>query len=294
MGLAAATHGQIVTWNGGGDGVNWNDPLNWSGAQTPGPTNDVVISVAPNATIVCASGATIQSVQCTGGFFVVSGTLTVTEGASTISGPLTMAPQAGLSGSGVGVIFTATGPTQVDDARLYVSSGALLALPKVGACQSWDSTWWQASGAGSRLVLAGLTNAVCGSGDWHHVWAQNGGRIELEALTTLGDGYLEVLADGLESLVDLTSLTAYNAGGTHYGSMQARNGGTILTPQLALARGWALTLGAAGVLTLPALTNFDGGSLSVASGLTMALPGLTRGRAEPWVWTGPRPYQRRG
>ena len=164
MGLAAATHGQIVTWNGGGDGVNWNDPLNWSGAQTPGPTNDVVISVAPNATIVCASGATIQSVQCTGGFFVVSGTLTVTEGASTISGPLTMAPQAGLSGSGVGVSFTATGPTQVDDARLYVSSGALLALPKVGACQSWDSTWWQASGAGSRLVLAGLTNAVCGSG----------------------------------------------------------------------------------------------------------------------------------
>ena len=34
---------QTVTWTGLGDGLNWSDPNNWSGAMIPGLTDDVLI-----------------------------------------------------------------------------------------------------------------------------------------------------------------------------------------------------------------------------------------------------------
>ena len=32
-----------VNWDGGGDGSDWNDPLNWNTNQVPGPADDVTI-----------------------------------------------------------------------------------------------------------------------------------------------------------------------------------------------------------------------------------------------------------
>ncbi|MCY2953144.1 MAG: hypothetical protein NTU53_14365, partial [Planctomycetota bacterium] len=43
-------------WDGGGDGTNWNDPLNWSGDALPGAADDVTINVAANPTIRLTSG----------------------------------------------------------------------------------------------------------------------------------------------------------------------------------------------------------------------------------------------
>ncbi len=34
-----------VSWDGGGDGANWNDPLNWSNDQLPTPADDVTLAV---------------------------------------------------------------------------------------------------------------------------------------------------------------------------------------------------------------------------------------------------------
>jgi Dockerin type I domain len=34
-----------VSWDGGGDGANWNDPLNWSNNQLPTPADDVTLAV---------------------------------------------------------------------------------------------------------------------------------------------------------------------------------------------------------------------------------------------------------
>jgi subtilisin family serine protease len=48
--------GATVSWDGGGDGVNWSDPLNWSGDVVPGPTNDVSISDWRDPTIRITSG----------------------------------------------------------------------------------------------------------------------------------------------------------------------------------------------------------------------------------------------
>ena len=34
-----------VSWDGGGDGVSWNDPRNWSNDSLPTASDDVVISI---------------------------------------------------------------------------------------------------------------------------------------------------------------------------------------------------------------------------------------------------------
>ena len=41
----------LVTWDGGGDGTLWFDPLNWSNDVMPGPEDDVVISVPGDVTV---------------------------------------------------------------------------------------------------------------------------------------------------------------------------------------------------------------------------------------------------
>ena len=34
---------QTIQWDGGGDGVNWSDPLNWDSNNIPSVTDDVFI-----------------------------------------------------------------------------------------------------------------------------------------------------------------------------------------------------------------------------------------------------------
>jgi hypothetical protein len=50
-------------WNGGGDGVNWNDPLNWAPHSLPGSANDAIVSVAGAPTIHLSGSAAIRSLQ---------------------------------------------------------------------------------------------------------------------------------------------------------------------------------------------------------------------------------------
>ncbi|MGA2866769.1 MAG: hypothetical protein ABSF95_20030, partial [Verrucomicrobiota bacterium] len=145
--------------------------------------------------------------------------------------------------------------------------GAVLALPNVQTYQSWDRSWWQASGAGSRVVLAGLTNAVCGSGDWHHIWAQSGGRVELGAVAALGDGYTDILADGTDSVVDVGGLLQWT--GTRNLNLTARNSGFIDAHTLpSFFSGYVQVLadGAGSVVDLRSLSSFI--TLSGPSSLT--------------------------
>ncbi|MBY0526489.1 MAG: hypothetical protein K2R98_24050 [Gemmataceae bacterium] len=53
-----------VSWDGGGDGVNWTDVVNWSADQLPGACDDVYIHTNPGVTIVHAAGsASIRSLH---------------------------------------------------------------------------------------------------------------------------------------------------------------------------------------------------------------------------------------
>src|SRR5438045_6246751 len=50
-----------VSWDGGGDGVNWTNRFNWSTDQLPAADNDVTISSTAHPTVQIASGT--QSIQ---------------------------------------------------------------------------------------------------------------------------------------------------------------------------------------------------------------------------------------
>src|SRR5512140_2227583 len=49
-----------VSWDGGGDGTNWSDPVNWSGDVLPGSAADVTIGASVSA-VVFNTDATIHS-----------------------------------------------------------------------------------------------------------------------------------------------------------------------------------------------------------------------------------------
>ena len=60
VGAAATT----VSWDGGGDGTSWHDPLNWSDNKVPAATNDVLVTVTGSVTVVHSSGTTyIRSIS---------------------------------------------------------------------------------------------------------------------------------------------------------------------------------------------------------------------------------------
>jgi hypothetical protein len=52
-----------VSWDGGGDGTNWGDPLNWSGNAIPLPADDVTINVAGSPTIHLGTSYNIHSLN---------------------------------------------------------------------------------------------------------------------------------------------------------------------------------------------------------------------------------------
>src|SRR5687767_5453104 len=105
-----------VSWDGGGDGVNWTNNLNWSSNAVPGPNDDVTISVAANPTVLVPSGTqsirslvSDEAIRTTGGTIAIGTTATASQ-------PVTLA-SGGLSGgtwnfsNGAGVLGTGSGGT---------------------------------------------------------------------------------------------------------------------------------------------------------------------------------------
>ncbi|HSL32826.1 MAG TPA: Ig-like domain-containing protein, partial [Candidatus Limnocylindrales bacterium] len=98
----------LVDWDGGGDGADWNDPLNWSGDVLPGPTSHVIIDLA-GATVTHASGVTsilslntFEALDLSGGSISVATTSTVRPaGALTIRGGATFGGAGLLTNQGV-------------------------------------------------------------------------------------------------------------------------------------------------------------------------------------------------
>ena len=67
----------VVSWDGGGDGTTWEDPLNWSGDALPGVNDDAVLDVATNPNITLSSIQTVNSVTSNELLTLSSATLTV-------------------------------------------------------------------------------------------------------------------------------------------------------------------------------------------------------------------------
>ena len=73
----------IKVWDGGGDGLSWQQPANWNDDTLPGATDDVYIPIT--GTVTHSTGTTaIRSLYSDGQLTLSGGTLTIAE-ASTSS-----------------------------------------------------------------------------------------------------------------------------------------------------------------------------------------------------------------
>ena len=265
------------TWTGaGGDGL-WQNPANWSRNTLPGPTDDVVIDVpGTNLTITLRSAATVRSLRCQESLVITGAVFQVTGGTSVVSGAFSLSPDSILVADGSNTTLTVSGPVQMDGASLNVRAGAVLELSQLSSyrqtrCIDW---LWQVSDPGSRLVMPSLRSLAgadaCG---WQNIYALNGGRVELGAVTNIPDSFIHFFARDANSVVDLSGLLAFEGvEGSFF--VEARQGGLIQLPSLQSAPRIKLWLSEAGVMNPVALTNIAGGELRVFSAQTLNLSSL--------------------
>lgn len=111
---------QTVSWDGGGDGETWSDPLNWSGDALPGATDSVTIDVAGTDTPILHTGSdtSIASLTCEEPLTISGGSLTLTSGASSINGALTVGSGRSLILNGPGASLSANAAAAIDGAHL--------------------------------------------------------------------------------------------------------------------------------------------------------------------------------
>lgn len=243
-----------VTWDGGGNGVDWSDPLNWSTNALPGAADDVTID-AP-ATVRHTSGfSTVRSLDARSAFQLAGGTLSLADASEIDSGfefsGGTLAGTADLtlrgSANWTNGVLEGTG-------KLVVSQGAVLTIagPTINLWRSLDNAgtlnWtpgqldmidsivtnlpggvFNATGNGVAQGLSGVTRFVnqgsfvrSGGGATTFnvgVGFNNAGTV------VLVDGSLQALGGGvssgtfvLESTLRVTGTTVYLASSTFTGS----------------------------------------------------------------------------
>lgn len=295
LGLASA-RGASVVWDGGGGDFSWQNRTNWSGDSLPGPTDDVAISIAGDATIVVSSNVTVRSLQCDQDLTLETGTLKVTGGESTVQGRLVVKTNAILAATGSSTRLAGAGAVTADGAGFEVTSGASISLPglvtynKGNPCRS---TFWRANGAGSALEFPGLTALNGGACVPIEIEATSGAVVSLTNLGTITEGLVLFRADGTNSRVDLGNWHECLATQREV-ALEARNAGTIIMPQFPGGPMVKVTLTFGGALPatslqrlngftvtgmavdFSALTNLNVGSILVNGGSVVTLPALAR------------------
>ncbi|MCA3004161.1 MAG: hypothetical protein IOD15_02225 [Phycisphaerales bacterium] len=160
----------VVTWDGGGDGVNWTNPANWDGDVLPGTADDVVIPEGGSQGMFLSGSASVRSVTA-GRQVQVSGSLDVAAvsvfgaglqlnnwstlgglGELRVGGAFEFTTSSRVTGAGALVILPgATGGLRGEriDRDLVVGAGADVTV------QFQTSAWWQPpTFAGSSVTVA--------------------------------------------------------------------------------------------------------------------------------------------
>ncbi len=264
-----------VSWDGGGDGTNWSDPINWSGNALPGAADDVTINVVGLITVTHASGNTIiRSLTSAENLVISGGSFQVTNGASTVSASFTIGSGANLTANGPTATFTASGATTIDGANLFASAGGQLNLSLATSYAEipFNVTQFIANGAGSQIDLSGVTS-MTGTNGGVNVYAQAGGTVKLPALASTTATGLHFQADGAASVLNLTALTSVNDASLQ-GSLTLANGGTLTAPVFATYSGGNIVVTNM-TASLPTLTNIDRSYLFANANGILTLAGVT-------------------
>jgi ELWxxDGT repeat protein len=106
------------TWDGGGDGVSWSDPLNWSQDRLPGADDHVVISVPTSPNILINTSPTIRSLTSNENLALTSGGALVLR-----AGSLQLGAAARLDLADNVLVIDYTGISPIDSIRGYLTSG---------------------------------------------------------------------------------------------------------------------------------------------------------------------------
>ena len=175
------------------------------------------------------------------------------------------------------------GLSSIDGSGVYVSSGVSLTLPAVTEYTggSGYSTTLQASGANSVLSLPDVTTwegsvYCCGNGGTvAQVSAVSGGEVSLAGWTTDKGGATYVVAQGTSSVVDLPALTNLTSDqGRNTSELEVTQGGQIESPSLASIYDTTVTLNG-GSADFPDLAAIDGSDVYVSGGVSLTLPAVT-------------------
>jgi hypothetical protein len=198
--------------------------------------------------------------------------------------------------------------TNLDGTGVNVSGGVTVGFPSLTSMTHTApvARTWQASGVGSVLDLSALvtlTGSTAGSVGLT-IAALDGGQVDLSNTTTIAvplsaavnNGLLQMIADGIGSVVDLARLVDFtDAGSTTPSRVEAKNSGTVTMPNVTLLDGVDVAVGAGGTLNtaqlmtitnatviinggraaFPNVTNLDGTGVNVSGGVTVGFPSLT-------------------
>jgi hypothetical protein len=129
------------------------------------------------------------------------------------------------------------------------------------------------------LDLRNLTALAGSTGSFSvlHIEGLDGGLVDLSSVASYTVGGVQVLADGADSVVDLSSLTTL-ATGPVFGvtnSITARNGGTVkLNPVQTLVSDANIVLDAGGTIEVGALVLGPGGKISGSGRIDVNITGL--------------------
>jgi hypothetical protein len=268
-----------VNWSSPADGL-WQTPSNWSSNPAlPSFADDVLIDHPGELTVTLSSG--LQSIRqlVSEENLTISGAaeLTVGVGGGSINGALTISNGRLVSQAGT---LTVNGSLGAGVTGLRALSGGTLQLPTLAAINAPASpvATYDAQGANSKLDLSAVTTFTGGgSTSPTTVSALNGGRVELENVSSIAAGVTFAVADGASSLVDLSALTLFSSDNQfNPGRLHALNGGALLTPNLAtIGRTVVEVRGATSSLNLQSLTDADGASFIARSGGQIAPALLT-------------------
>ena len=149
-----------VSWDGGGDGANWSDAINWSGNALPGTDDDVTIDIAGNAVVTLNFSTSIKSLLNREELRLSSASLTTSDGATNEGTLVALSTDTitGAFGNAEGAALRVEGNSSVGSGTLTVASG----FTNAGTIDLTNPT---TTGFSSTLnVTAGtLTNASTGS-----------------------------------------------------------------------------------------------------------------------------------
>jgi len=241
------------------DGVN----LNIDGTGTM-PTSQ--ISVFTNGV------ATVSGVNPDfSGLTNVSGSHLVASGVH-----LDLSHMTSVSGVTVELLASATADinsaTNIDGASFVVKSGTTLIAPAASnrpdsRTDSWSHGRLGADGAASVLDMSNITGLAGSTGVFSvlNIECLSGGRVDLSGVAAYDTGGGQVLPDGDDSVVDLSSLATL-ATGPLFGvtnTITARNGGTVkLHPAQTLVSDATIVLDPGGTIEVGALVLGAGGEIS--------------------------------